>query len=484
MEPSNGQGTSASWRGAIRGPALVALVGFVPAALYVAAFNGITCSNDGSHYALLRSIADTGSPVVDRYVAFTEHNDVSSANGHFYSDRPPGTAVLALPFYFLGRVLPAPQVPSKWDAGNRGLFWVLLAPMASVFLLAWLFWRQQLALGVRPLFAVTGVLTLLLATTLWKYGTVLFSHGLCASLVFASVAMAMRREPLGWKAALGTGLMLGTLPTLEYQMSVPVAVTGLWLLLSRRVRGAGAVAALVGGGALALAALLLYFKLNFGGWFATSYSARVNDPWTTASGTFARSMAEGFVGLLFGSKLNHGWLMRMPFLLFGLAGFVVAYRRGARSVLLPAAILVTIVPLLSSYTVYDGNTGDGRYLVPFIALALLPAPLLLQAAFDRSKWLGGGLLALFLALAVWGALGTVSLLAHAFGMPRVHLPYAYSSWLQGLWPDLVQALPNVRAVPVFAAGYWLVAGVALAGLAWRRRASARQSARTSMAGQP
>ena len=75
--------------------------------LYSAGSLGIVCSNDGSHYALVRSLGDRASGSIDRYVHYTGFLDVSHFRGHWYSDRPPGTAVLALPFYLLGKAAAA-----------------------------------------------------------------------------------------------------------------------------------------------------------------------------------------------------------------------------------------------------------------------------------------------------------------------------------------------------------------------------------------
>src|SRR5437868_6580099 len=78
--------------------------------------DGMVSTNDGSHYALTRALAADGTIRIDPYVNYTaiqpargtptpdDYRDVSLYGGHFYSDRPPGTAFLALPFYWAGRV--------------------------------------------------------------------------------------------------------------------------------------------------------------------------------------------------------------------------------------------------------------------------------------------------------------------------------------------------------------------------------------------
>src|SRR5215213_6525520 len=91
------------------------------AALYFAltAAGGIISTNDGSHYALAKALAADGAVRIDPYVNYgaiqpprgtptaDDYRDVSYYDGHFYSDRPPGTAFLAVPFYWLGRLADA-----------------------------------------------------------------------------------------------------------------------------------------------------------------------------------------------------------------------------------------------------------------------------------------------------------------------------------------------------------------------------------------
>src|SRR5262245_46496574 len=75
------------------------------AATSVLLSDGVVCCNDGSHYALVRALADDHTVIIDRQVAYTDYNDVSQKDGHYYSDRPPGTAFAALPFYLAARSL-------------------------------------------------------------------------------------------------------------------------------------------------------------------------------------------------------------------------------------------------------------------------------------------------------------------------------------------------------------------------------------------
>src|SRR5687767_7442948 len=110
---------------------LIAILLFVLiSSIYYASAIGLTSSNDGSHYALLRSMVDEGRFVIETFAHHPEGNDISVREGVIYSDRPPGTAILAAPFYMMGRVLPAPirGMASRYDAGFAPLAYLLMWP--------------------------------------------------------------------------------------------------------------------------------------------------------------------------------------------------------------------------------------------------------------------------------------------------------------------------------------------------------------------
>ncbi|MCB9005592.1 MAG: hypothetical protein H6664_14555, partial [Ardenticatenaceae bacterium] len=57
-------------------------------ALYFATASGITSSNDGSHYALTRALAEYGRFQLSPFDNYAEGNDVAIVDGRLYSDRP------------------------------------------------------------------------------------------------------------------------------------------------------------------------------------------------------------------------------------------------------------------------------------------------------------------------------------------------------------------------------------------------------------
>ena len=67
----------------------------------------IAASNEGSHFALTRALAEEHTCVIDTFFDYTAGVDFSYRDGRFYSDRPPGTAFLAVPFHVQAQELGA-----------------------------------------------------------------------------------------------------------------------------------------------------------------------------------------------------------------------------------------------------------------------------------------------------------------------------------------------------------------------------------------
>ncbi len=129
---------------------------------------GLVCSNDGAHFALVRALAEDHSPVIDRFLSYTRHVDLSERDGHFYSDRPPGTALLALPFYGVAKAMGAS--PEHQEAIT-----VLLAAVLGAVAVALTFLvGRRLGLSRAP--AALGALTLALCTPHRTYSSALWSH--------------------------------------------------------------------------------------------------------------------------------------------------------------------------------------------------------------------------------------------------------------------------------------------------------------------
>lgn len=464
----------------------VALFVFV-SSVYFATLSGLTSSNDGSHYALMRAIVDEGRFEIHSFDDYAEGNDVAWVSDRLYSDRPPGTALLAAPFYVLGRWLPAPPklLPSRHDPENPALVYTLLLPVGAgtaTVILAFLLLRTW---KVPYPAALTAALVLAFGTLLWKYSTVLFSHGISATLVFAGLYVALRtssvarlRPAIGF----GLGLLLGTAVVVEYSNLIFAAAVALSLWLIPPASPAQWRQAAIGFASLLLGAslpggfLAYYNTFNFGSPLTTSYAFAVNYPWAASlATTFDYPLLPGLRAMLwygddplFLGNTNQGLFLLSPVLLFAVAGVPAFLRERPRAGLLVLGLFTGYLLLFARHHTLHGFTGDGRYFVPFIALASLPLAYHLRRAMAPPADSASQTLSaiLFLGLA-W--LSVRNLAIHIGFSYNYHFDPARLAPLAASPANLAYLLttlfPNAPNLPVL----WVLEGLMLGALlAWQQ----------------
>ncbi len=401
-----------------RDRAIAATLFVIVSSIYFATLSGITSSNDGSHYALVRAMVDRGSFEISPFLAFTEHQDFAERGELRFSDRPPGTALIAAPLYALGYLAPTPPapLPSKHDAENpRLLYAVLAAPLsaAGAVAICYLTLRQRLQRSESS--ALLIAIALALGTISWKYGSVLYSHAVGMLVVWAAFAITLRLEqrPLsGQRWWLALGAVLGFAPLVEYTNLVFMGLLGGYSLsiLARLRRGpagrhaVGSLAALAAGAAVPMGALLAYNTLNFGGPFELSTFNVDTTRWPQNAGLaadFATPLRVGLPAMLIYGQNNQGLFLLTPFSLLSFAGLVPMWRANRRHTLLTVGLFMAMLLLFAKSTTFNPLTNDGRYLAPFIGLWLIPTAYWLDDVYQP---LHRGIARLLLDLAIFGLL--------------------------------------------------------------------------------
>ena len=369
---------------------LISLLLFVTlSSFYFATVSGITSSNDGSHYALTRTIVQNRTFALKQFDDYAEGNDIAIRDNVLYSDRPPGTALLATAFYQLGSLLPSPlsPLPSRHDADNPNLLYVMLLPVwagAGTAVLLYYFLRK---LGVRTEVSITAILFFSLGTIHWKYSTVLFSHALSSFLVVLSLYLALiHQPPRKFWPTFFLGFTLGFSVLVEYSNALLVVILGLYLLwesqpftLNSLIRSP---LPFLLGGLLPALFLAYYNTVNFGSPLMLSYAYAVNYPWATEfRTTFSYPILNGLRSLIIFGRgdgwcdpvcYNQGFLLLSPILALAIPGFYLYAQQSWRLFLLTTAVFLTYLLLFAAHRTSHGFTGDGRYLAPFLSLLALP----------------------------------------------------------------------------------------------------------------
>lgn len=381
---------------------VVALVLFVVlSSVYFATTSGITSANDGSHYAFVRAMADDRSFEITPYLGFTEHLDYAIYGDHYYTDKPPGSALIVVPFYALGRIAPEPlaALPTKHDAGNPSMVYTLMGVALCAAAAATVLFITLRQIFDRSLEAAVVVsLAVGLGTTLWKYGSVLYQYAPGALVVMLSLYLALRADRMvrgfnrrpGLRLAFALGFLLGFMPVVDYIGGLFSLLVGLYLIAtfypsiravwhdaSERGKWLNWWALFVLGGLLPIAFLLIYNTLNFGGPLRLSTFQVDITKWPkneSIGSYFAGSLLLGLRANLFFDppSENQGLFWLAPVALFSLAGLQAMFRHDWRKATLVITAFAFTLLVLSGKSIYS-ETNDSRYITSFLGLWFIPA---------------------------------------------------------------------------------------------------------------
>lgn len=329
----------------------------------------------------------------------------------FYSDKPPGTAIMALPAVALRHAV-AGFTCLRGDM-RLARFFVGILP---TLLLLGLLRREMEDMGVSPPIRAVAILGYGLGTLAMPYSMTLYGHQPVAVMLYV-IWFLLRRRPDGvarirpetfferhpgarpgspsmWAAA-AVGFAAAFCVMTEYQAAVYLVPLAVLFMVRVRPLWKG-LAVAVAGAALPLAFIAFYHHEAFGGVLQTSYN-HIANPF------FAAVHQKGFMGVRYpgwtqfaGSFFlpSKGLFVFSPFLLLGFAGLVSYFRVAGRidgwfraaQILLPALFV-------SSMIYWDGGWTVGqRHLTPMIPFLVAPAAALMERS-RPARNLGIGLVA-------------------------------------------------------------------------------------------
>jgi hypothetical protein len=383
--------------------------------------------NESSRFDLVRSLVERRRLDIDPFHINTE--DKAFRNGHYYSDKAPGAAFLAVPAYAAyhawlrstGAPLPQALPESAMKARAEGRPAPLPGPDEPIFVnptfrraiyvcnlstnvlagaaLGVLFFLVLARSAVPAPVALLATASLAFGSPVFAYSTMFYGHVLAAAFLFAAFALLgpffEPALPPRWtgRRLSAAGACLGLAVLCELPAALGAVALGLYVLHrlgpGQRLRGLG----LVGLGAVPPLLLLGGYQLAaFGNPFSTGYSHLSND-------TFARGMSRGLLGvswprpralwgMLFGR--SRGLLYISPVLALGFLGLGRVWRPGShrRELVLASAVVLAFLLMSAGYYMWWGGAALGpRHVLPalpFLALGIAPA--LLAGDSPRVRW--------------------------------------------------------------------------------------------------
>lgn len=358
--------------------------------------------NQNSRFDLTRAVVERGSTRIDAYHWNT--GDKARVGGHFYSDKAPGQAFVAVPVVAAAELVAG--LETRRGVGFASWLATVLTSGLPVAVGALALLHAALLLGASRGAALFCALAFGLGTPLWAYATLFMGHALaaaCLAIAFWSLVAIQR----GWASltplAAVHGLACGWAVVTEYTAAPVAALFGIAaaVLLVGRSGGWRAAArplAALFGVSLACAALLGAYQASaFGSVWETPLRHLYLFPHVRDQ-PFTAPRVAALYEILLGA--HRGLLPLAPLLVLAPVGVAVAARRPDRrmAVLGAAAVVVYYVVLNASFaTPMAGWSYGPRYLGAALPFAALPLAFVWDAAPRR--WQRAALVAALL----WGA---------------------------------------------------------------------------------
>jgi len=340
--------------------------------------------NQNSRFDMVRAMLEQHTLRIDSYQDNTEDKAIS--NGHFYSDKAPGLAFLALPAATATRaalpifhVDPASPVGIVAISYFSSLFAVALPTTLACLCLFWI----ALRLGSSEAAGFFAALVFGLANPMWAYAVLFWGHALTgACLLFAFAAALKLREANRHDLLLGlaVGLAAGWATVSEYPALPASAIIAVFALtLTWPQRRWRALAGLAAGTLACVAVLMIYQKAAFGSAIHPSYAYYQAGafPW----------MKRGYMGLtyprpdvmlklLFGCR--RGLFFAAPVLAFAPFGLRILWKQPAHhaAAITAASVAGYYYLFNSSFYVWTAGWSYGpRYMaagIPLLCVGLAP----------------------------------------------------------------------------------------------------------------
>jgi len=402
-----------------------------------------------SRFDLTRAIVEQRTLSIDAFADNT--GDRAYRDGHWYSDKAPLPALLAIPAYQAYHLMdrargkaPAyeafgtPERPAARLTVNRsfqrGLYVCSLSTVALSGVALGLILFELLRRRMSTTGALWGSAGTLFATCIFPYSTGFYGH-VMAGAFLAGAALLLdplhpsNGPPPSWARSAGAGACLAAAVGCEYLAAVPALALALALVAGhRRAHWPRWLAGLALGALGPGLALGAYHYACFGAPWRTGYSFIVN-------ARFAAGHANGFLGIRWPKPLPiagllvgrfRGLFYVAPVTLLLLVGLVARALKRDATALAGGLAFTTLLLVNSSYYMWWGGAAAGpRHLVPALGLLALGLPWLWAQRWSRWAVYALGAVSLVNMLVIAG----VGLEAPERG--DVLVDFAYARFMQG-----------------------------------------------------
>lgn len=333
----------------------------------------------------LHALVEHGTLKIDQW--HTNTTDKALVNGHYYSDKAPGTiAVAFVPFYVSSTLLKAAGTSLDSRTGWLATSWITCASiLATAFAFGGVAAYRFLRARFDPRTALTCVVGAWLGGMPLAFTGALWSHTLVAGLIaFAICTLELETGTIRRSQAAIAGFTLGLALASEY--TAGLVIVAIALSAFKRLRTSGQLPYFIAAAIPPLLLIPAYSMATIGSPFGLPYSYQASFP-AMKEGIYAIKWPriDILARLLIGPE--RGLFCYCPFLLMAVIGYARMARAGDRSIWLwlgaPA-----LTALVISGRAWDWTAGDcfgPRLLAPIVPLLMLGCAVGAQA-FPRAAF--------------------------------------------------------------------------------------------------
>lgn len=390
--------------------------GFALAVLVVLGYSwmptvGVSSPNERSRIYLAVSLVDHHTVTIDEPLRrFGGIFDLAQWRGHFFTDKAPGSSILAAAVYGTCRLFRPASAFTIEDLLSLMRHTIML-PVGVLGFLLFRRLARRLELPEATIHVVS--LSWLLGSAAAHASAGFVGHQIVAVCLLAAlllllqveaqVACACKMRRLRIQCA-GAGLIAGFSVLTEYQSAIPFGLLALYTIAGPLRRRPALLLWLLLGSLPGAVGLLVYNKLAFGGFFQVSYHHLVNPGLQQLHGQGIGGVRVPRMEYARGALLSwhRGFLATSPFFVLAVPGLVAMWRVGLRrlSLLVGGAIAYYVLFVCSTEIWFAGWGFGPRLMVPMMGLAALAVSF--GFAGLRAAWTQGVAVGLFL----WGIVYT------------------------------------------------------------------------------
>ena len=339
----------------------------------------VSSPNERSRLYLSHAIQDRGSIMIDEEVdRWGMVFDIANANEHFYTDKAPGSSILALPVVALSR---------KTDSIEKLVLRVRHWTMVPITFFGGLFFILLLQnIGISANIRRITTVGLLVGTSVLHYGGAIFGHVIVMTATIAalfSLSKAIQTKSLHKQILWGlfAGLAAGSAFAVEYQAVGLSLMLGFGMLLSAETRKARLIFPAMFGAILIALPVLAYNNAAFGSPFSTSYAHLFHqhsiDIHSEGIGGITHPHMEAIKGLIF--SRSRGLLFGAPLVFFGFFGLPTLWQRSRWIAGTTIGLILWFLYIGTSIPIWYGGWGFGpRLLIPMFGVSAIAAAALLE----------------------------------------------------------------------------------------------------------